>query len=374
MVHVPYILTALAAGFPLRVLANREWTQSTATVCAKGIRPRDTLPGRWEIINGSLWSAPSAASWGPNRLDVVGWGPDNQLVHRSGDGCVWTDWEDLGNLLTTEAKAIGWRGNRLDVFARGLDGSVNAITYLEENAGWGGWYSLGSGRLSTDGVRSAASPVSWGMDRLDVFVSDAYSVLNQIYYSAETRTWSAWTAHTDLPPVLQGLNPVAVTRGQGLLDVFYLHDGTVQLIHAYTNGGAWAYEALGGPFLVDPAAIALGPSSLFVFEVAYDHLVYYRRWDGTAWTPWQPLPGVQVDQKPIAVVSDRPDTFDLYVLDTDNVLRHKQWTAAGGWRPGDRWEIIDGPTWLEVPAVTSWGPGNIDIFAVDRKHTVWHNW
>ncbi|KAK3985735.1 hypothetical protein QBC44DRAFT_352817 [Cladorrhinum sp. PSN332] len=370
MVHVPYLLSALAAGVQLvtDTQAEKHWTQSASVTCGSGIRPRDTLPGRWEIINGSLWSAPSAASWGPDRLDVFGLGPGNELVHRSGDGCVWSEWEDLGNQLTTDPKAVGWRGSRLDVFARGVDGSLQARKY-EENA-WGAWYSLGGGPL-----RSAPAPVVIAPNLLMVLASNQNGELTFILQNANdpdpVTSWGPWQALSSFPRVFQGLNPVAVSRGGVAIDVFYLQDDDAALVHTYFSAGSWQSENLGGPFLADPAAVSLGPESIFVFGLAGDQSVHYRAWDGTSWSNWQVLPGAQAIYGP-TVVSDRANTFDIYIIDLEGVLRHKQW-ANGVWT-SERWELIDGPTFIHSPGIISWGSNNIDIFGIDYKHSVWHNW
>ncbi len=41
------------------------------------LESRATTPGQWESLGGSLSSAPSSVSWGPNRLDVFGIGDDS---------------------------------------------------------------------------------------------------------------------------------------------------------------------------------------------------------------------------------------------------------------------------------------------------------
>jgi hypothetical protein len=35
----------------------------------------------WESLGGTITSAPTAASWGPNRIDVFAMGKDNALWH-----------------------------------------------------------------------------------------------------------------------------------------------------------------------------------------------------------------------------------------------------------------------------------------------------
>jgi hypothetical protein len=48
-------------------------------------------------------TAISAASWGPNRLDIFGLGTNNGMFHKSWDGRAWgpsvLDWESLGGVV-----------------------------------------------------------------------------------------------------------------------------------------------------------------------------------------------------------------------------------------------------------------------------------
>jgi hypothetical protein len=50
-------------------------------------------------------------------------------------------------------------------------------------------------------------------------------------------------------------------------------------------------------------------------------------------------------------------------------MYHKAWD--NGWSPaGDGWENIGG-TFAGTPAVVSWGPGRMDIFAVGQDLGIW---
>ncbi|KAK4230295.1 hypothetical protein QBC38DRAFT_542699 [Podospora fimiseda] len=300
MVHAPYFFVAFAAaGFSL-VQAKKGFTSA---VYGAGIRPRATLPGRWETINGSLWPAPSVASWGPDHLDVFGLGLDNELVHRSGDGCVWSEWEDLGNVLTGDPKVTGWtnstKSRYLDVYGRAQNGTLQVRT-------------LRNGALDSWTTRHPTStPILSGLSP----VFDP--VTNMVWIFAAFQN------------VFQGLNSVAITRGPPTqnLHVFYLQEGNASVAHSSLVYPEWRSESLGGgPFLVDPAAVALGAKSMFVFAVAEDHVVQYTEWTGfgygEGWSGWESLPGAETYSKPI-VVTDRPNTFDLYIVDIDGVLRHK---------------------------------------------------
>ncbi|MFB7453407.1 hypothetical protein [Streptomyces sp. NPDC056194] len=66
----------------------------------------------------------TAASWGPERVDLFYRGANDRLVQRlkadwSGG---WTGEIDLGGRLTGTPAAVSWGPNRIDVFYRGQDG------------------------------------------------------------------------------------------------------------------------------------------------------------------------------------------------------------------------------------------------------------
>ncbi|WML35964.1 hypothetical protein [Clostridium sp. OS1-26] len=79
---------------------------------------------KWEDLGGSLTSAPSASSWGANRLDVFVKGTDNAMYNKWWDGSRWSDWEDLGGNIASEPAASSARPNHIDVFARGRNGEL----------------------------------------------------------------------------------------------------------------------------------------------------------------------------------------------------------------------------------------------------------
>ena len=116
---------------------------------------------RWESLGGVLTTAPAAASWQPNRLDVFAGGTDSSLYHTWWDGRAWNGWESLGGVLTS-GPAVSSKGpNNLDVFVKG----TNDILYKRSWNGsrWGDWENLGGT------INSEPAAVSWGPNRTDVF-------------------------------------------------------------------------------------------------------------------------------------------------------------------------------------------------------------
>src|SRR5205823_10682657 len=97
-----------------------------------------SLVPTWDLIGGSLTSAPAVSSWGTNRLDVFARGQDLALYHTysTNGGTTWIYWERLGASMTSDPAAVSAPGsNRIDVFARGNDNAVYRRTYDTVN-GW----------------------------------------------------------------------------------------------------------------------------------------------------------------------------------------------------------------------------------------------
>lgn len=70
-------------------------------------------------------SAPSAVSWGPQRIDVVAVGPDNAVWVKTWDQ-VWTPWISLNGTLKggTVPFMVSSGQYRLDIFSIGPDGAI----------------------------------------------------------------------------------------------------------------------------------------------------------------------------------------------------------------------------------------------------------
>jgi Repeat of unknown function (DUF346) len=84
-------------------------------------------------------------------------------------------------------------------------------------------------------------------------------------------------------------SPVAVSWGADRLDIFVVGtDGA--LYHKWWDGLAWGpsvtdYERLGGVCVGSPAAVSWAPDRLDVFVVGTDLALYHKWWDGSAWGP-----------------------------------------------------------------------------------------
>lgn len=147
----------------------------------------------WEDLGGVLTSAPTVASWQPNRLDVFVRGTDNALYHKWWDGSRWLDWESLGGVLTSPPGAVSWGPNRIDVFARGTDNTLFHKWW--DGSRWNDWESLGGVLTSGPAVSSRRT------NQLDVFVRGTG---NRLYM----RSWngSRWLDWEDLGGQIESMS------------------------------------------------------------------------------------------------------------------------------------------------------------------------
>ena len=113
---------------------------------------------QWEDLGGMLTSAPTVASWSPNRLDVFARGLNQALWHIYWNGARWSAWENLGGVLLSAPAAVSWGPNRIDVFTRGRN---QALYIYWDGVRWSAWEDLG-------GITSDPTAASWGINRLDV--------------------------------------------------------------------------------------------------------------------------------------------------------------------------------------------------------------
>src|ERR1051326_7069702 len=176
--------------------------------------------------------------------------------------------------------------------------------------------------------------VSDGIGRLTVF---ARSELGFLYSSTyRSGSWSGWTL-------------VPGTSGAG---VFITHDVIFADNYLFTS---------------DPAVSSWGPGRLDLFLYGRHEdtgaIALLHTWaDQGAWSGrWEVLGTGLMQGKP-AAVSWGPGRVDVFVRGGGNELDHK-WFDQGSWSSG--WENKGG-TLASSPAVASWQPGHLVVFAWDQ--------
>lgn len=218
---------------------------------------RGWLPGD-EGDGGKLLSAPSAVSWGKNRIDVFARGtvpidicpPDRpcrtlesapQLIHNWYDGA-WRGWEGLGGDITSAPSAISWSEGRLDIFYAGGDATLKHKWFQ------GAWHP--EEPWGTVPIVGAPGAVTWGVGRIDVFARSSSNALFHDWYEDGARG-------NELLGGVLASPPAAASRGFGKLDIFYRGTDNALKRRAY-DAGFLAEESLGGTLVSGPSAVSWG--------------------------------------------------------------------------------------------------------------------
>ena len=101
-------------------------------------------------------------------------------------------------------------------------------------------------------------------------------------------------------------DPCVVSWGPDRLDVFVRGPGN-NLYHKWWDGNAWrpdpmGWEFLGGELHSDPAAVAWGPERLDIFVQGPGNKLFHTAWFAGRWQwPWEDLGG-WIEGTPVAVL------------------------------------------------------------------------
>lgn len=257
-------------------------------------------------------------------------------------------WESLGGVLTSDPAAVSWGSNRLDIFVRGGD---NALYHKWWNGAWHGWESLG-GVLT-----SAPAAASWASGRLDVFARGQDNALWHKWFDGSWHDWESLGG---------GLTsgPAAASWASGRLDVFVRgNDGA--LWHKWFDGSWHNWESLGGQIKGDPAVAAWGPNRLDIFARGTDNALWHKWWNGS-WHNWESLGGILTASPGVA--SWESGRLDIVGRGQDNACWHKWWD--GRWHD---WERLGGQFSSGLD-IASWGPRRLDLVGRGLDNACWHSW
>lgn len=251
------------------------WGPNRIDVFVRGtddhLRQISRVDGRWtdwSDLGGDLRGGPGAVSWGPNRIDVAAIGTDRAMWHRAWDGTRWTEWTSLGGRFPLGASPdLASRGpNRLDIFARGEDGALWTLAY--NGGSWGEWTRLGGA------INSDPGAVAWGPDRIDVFARGTDEQMWQIAWDGSS--WSDWIAHGGR--FTSGID--AASAGVNRLAAFGRGDDQALWVREW-NGSSWSdWASRGGTLTSDPGAISIAGQSRGRFRVTLTGFTANREsWD-----------------------------------------------------------------------------------------------
>jgi hypothetical protein len=302
-----------------------------------------TLDEARELPLGTLISPPVAVPLGEHRLDVFGIGPNDALYHWVYDASApfsarWSSAEVLGFGFSSTPAAVAVRDNRIDLFALGADRGMLHTAW--NGTSWSAWESLGGGFTSLP-VVLPATPGTF-----DIFARG----LDFIVYHAH---WAPGGATADWQMLGGGLlgepsaasAPAAVRVRHGILVFVTATDGAIWCVEF--DGTVWkpwislgpAVASAGSksavPFISEPVAVALYPSSEIVVE------------PGPIASPGE---GEAVASPPPSLISKRT-RVDVFGVGGDNALWQKTLDYTG-WHPAGNWQSLGG-SFECVPSVVA---------------------
>jgi Repeat of unknown function (DUF346) len=146
-------------------------------------------------------------------------------------------------------------------------------------------------------------------------------------------------------------SPAAVAWDADTLDVFtYDADGVLYQCTLEDDHFA-GLTAIGRGITESPTPASWGSRRLDLFTRSPEGLLWHKWWD------------------------DAPDRFDVFELDSVRDARHKWWPPGHGWLPSPHteWEPLGGFL-SAMPAVVSWAPFHLDVFARGIDGHVQHRW
>ena len=252
-------------------------------------------------------------------------------------GPTLTDSSAVFDHTTQQVIAISRAAGNLDLFVIGFDNAVWS-TFWTQAGGWnpGGWFQIHKETVF-DHTTQHITAVARTSGNLDLFV-----------IGFDNAVWSTfWTQ-------AGGWNP----GGWFQLHKETVFDHTRQRI----------------------AAVARTAGNLDLFVIGFDNAVWSTFWtQAGGWNPggWFQLHKETVfdhTTQQITAVARTPGNLDLFVIGFDNAVWTTFWTQAGGWSPGDWFQIhketVFDHTSQHVIAISR-APGNLDLFVIGFDNAVW---
>jgi hypothetical protein len=235
--------------------------------------------------------------------------------------------------LQDDPDIASWGEGRLDIVARGDDGDVWVKSH-RVNQTWGTWGSIGAPSWRTDAgvyltyAKYGPTAVSWGPNRIDVFVVGPDDGLWHRYY---TTSWSAsWT-----PLGGQFLSsPDAASWGSGRIDVVG-RGGDDAIWHRWydTSGGGWnsGWVKRDGTTYDEPGVVSWGPQRLDIFVRGTDNGIWHRAYNAGGWSAWTPRGGQVTDG--VDVASWGTNRLDVFTRCNGSAWDLCQLWYDGSWNP-----------------------------------------
>ncbi len=247
-------------------------------------------PGAWESkFSNGMTGSPAAASWGPERVDLIARASDGTYMHQARDSRGWINEsrcsqapgyiESLGGPFDSSPAAAAPFDNRLELYA--IHHGELQFRYWDGTQ-WQEWASLGHPpNIILKGDPAAASQygwmgcVAWGTD-------DGYWLMEWA-----NGGWQPWRPigngrFSSSPAVASPFSGRAEVYGRGL-------DGGIW-IYILQDAAPGQWDPLGAPppGLTEDRPGAVGHyGHLSVYAVGNDRQMWQRRWSGGNWLNWE---------------------------------------------------------------------------------------
>ncbi|MBN1630072.1 MAG: S-layer homology domain-containing protein [Thermoleophilia bacterium] len=304
-------------------------TSTTAPPTTSTTMP--TVFAAFENLGGGLTSAPAACSRGHGLIDVFAGGANGTVLHRAWNGS-WSEWEDLGGDMKpgSDPAAVSWGGDRLDVFIRGND---DALWHTwRDSSGWSPWESLGG--ILASSPAAAYRDEGPGRKWVDVFAVGPDLTIWQREFDGTS--WSGWTSDVARAPALgAGFAPAAATWGGTRIDLVVCAADQGLRRSYLPPGGSWmGWNDLGGTATSRASVCTWGSwaeGRLDVFMRGADGGLWHRSVVSSLWTRWENM-GVGGIASAPAAVAWGSKRIDVFVRGTDDSLLHR-WYDGSAWRP-----------------------------------------
>lgn len=289
----------------------------------------------------------AATIGGSGRRDMFYLDSGFAMKQRFWDGAQWTaDWITLGGKFISAPAAVAtmvqqqlvgfpaapspsFAGlhighplvQRIDVFGLGLDFAMyHKVLVGTPHDSSDPWERL-AGTFTS-------APAALALDsHVHLFASDANHKLAHLDWDGSP---GAWTANWENVEGYLSSAPSVVSGGSGRLDVF-ARGADFSLRYRKLENGQWSvdWENLGGSLASPPVAVTWGPNRLDIFAIGHDNTtIIHRWWDGTIWNDWENA----------VVLKDLGQNL----------------------------------TFTSMPAVATWGPNRLDVFATASDGAVYH--
>lgn len=314
----------------------------------------------WYPQSGILQSLGGNAAPYTQGIAAISRGEDNVHLFRAGslnnslfykshskENYTWSPsddtWESVGGILSTAPSAISRTPDRFDVFALGAAPRYQLfqITW-NATTGWTDWFGM------SDGSWQILPPtvVSWGGDRLDVFLLNNGNALQHTYFNGGS-SWYPIGSFEDLGGFCAS-RPTAVSRASDVIDVFARggDSGLWQLSYLQGKWGEWVAVDPETSIQSDPAAVSCGSDKIEVFAWASNSSLLYKKWETSSGNgTWTPNTGFQVlgdglTGPPKAVCDGQGGLHVFAYLDNRRVGHLALDGSTGLWSPATGFEII----------------------------------